>query len=121
MLNKAKRILAVDDNKINLLTLTRLLQAKGHEVVAVDDPAKVLNLLISSKFDLILTDIHMPNVSGSELAKMIRGDLGSGAPPIIAVTADNNPELLNVEKGGFDELLLKPIDFVSLFRVIDSF
>lgn len=118
--DKKKKVLAVDDNKINLLTLTRLLQANGHLVVAVNDPLKVEDIINKNEFDIILTDLHMPNMSGLELAESLKSKLGTKMPPIIAVSADNSAEYAKGDDSIFSDFLLKPIDFVGLFKALDS-
>ncbi len=104
---KGKKVLAVDDNKINLLTLTRLLQAHGHEVVSVNDPQKVEELMNVNEFDVILTDLHMPSMSGLELAESLKSKLGTKMPPIIAISADNSAEYAKGEDSIFSDFLLK--------------
>lgn len=72
------RVLIVDDTAINLKVLDRMLQRVGiHHVQCVDSGAKALQILEVQEFDLVLTDVQMPDMSGIELSEHIhrRNDL----------------------------------------------
>jgi CheY-like chemotaxis protein len=67
-----KKILLVDDEADILTSVKMLLESEGYEVKTVDNGKDALKLLEKEKFDLILLDIMMPEMSGNELAEKIR-------------------------------------------------
>jgi DNA-binding NtrC family response regulator len=103
------RILIVDDEGALLLTLVANLELEGFDVVGAQDASSALNLLREQDFDLVLTDIRMPGMSGVELFRSIR----SLRPnmPVILMTAFAAESLINeaVQEGVF-AVLPKPFD-----------
>jgi CheY-like chemotaxis protein len=92
----ARRFLVADDNPVNLLLVTRLLEARGGVVVAVDNGGSVLEQLQAEAFDLVILDCHMPLIDGFQAARSIRDSeaqkQGSSHIPIIALSADTSEE-----------------------------
>ena len=84
----ARTVLLVDDSAFFRDMLTPLIRAAGYQVLAVGSAAEALEALASGRrFDLVVTDIEMPEMDGFALAEAIRR-LPSGADtPIIAITA----------------------------------
>ncbi|MGM0674755.1 MAG: ATP-binding protein [Spirochaetota bacterium] len=113
------RLLVAEDNAINSLVMTTMLQRLGHETRVARDGLEVLKLLEAEHFDAVLMDIQMPNMDGVECTKRIRNG-ESRAPkdiPIIALTA----YAMEADKAGFrnagvDAQLTKPIYFEALQR-----
>jgi DNA-binding NtrC family response regulator len=103
------RILIVDDEGSLLLTLVANLELEGFDVVGAQDAGSALDLLRREHFDLVLTDIRMPGMSGVELFRSIR----SMRPdmPVILMTAFAAEHLINdaVQEGVF-AVLPKPFD-----------
>lgn len=83
-------ILAVDDNAINRRLLANMLAAMGHSVVTANDGLQAFEEVQRQNFDIVLMDLHMPGVDGTQATRMIRSMTGSAAQiPIIALTAHN--------------------------------
>lgn len=84
----AMRVLLAEDEPINALAASRMIEREGHEVVVAENGLQVLALLEEREFDCILMDIQMPIMDGEETTRAIRT---SGKPyadiPIIALTA----------------------------------
>ncbi len=118
----AARILAVDDNATNLKLIALLLEELGASISLANNGQQALELCSQQRFDLILLDIQMPELSGPEVARRIRsGDTGNRKTPIAALTA----HLLQEEKthllaNGFDYCLTKPITEEQLKHLIES-
>ena len=119
---KGKRILLVDDNKLNLKVAQRLLENYKPEIVSLLSGEETLELLKKDKkFDLILLDDMMPKMSGTQTFNIIKEDkLYSG--PIVVLTAN----ALTGEKDkyielGFDDYLAKPIEKAELNRVLKKY
>ena len=75
-----RRVLVVDDNEDALLTLSEVLKAFGHVVLAASDAPAALRAVREFKPDVAILDIGMPGMSGYELAVCIRAELGARAP-----------------------------------------
>src|SRR4030067_2486792 len=99
--NKAS-ILAVDDNTFVLDTVRFILEGEGYNVLACAEPEKAIREFKEKRFDIVLTDIKMPKITGIELLETLHG-LNSEVP-VLLMTA--YPELGvavdAVKKGAFD-------------------
>ncbi len=115
------KILVADDNPINLELITVLLRQLGAIISQAVDGSEAVKLARVNNFDLILMDIHMPNLSGLDAAREIR-EYESGKSvntPIIALTADVMPETKQqVEASGMVDYLIKPVDENTLVEAI---
>src|SRR5690606_32004781 len=83
---KDKRILIVDDNRMNRLLLKVIFDKWGIEYDEAEDGIEALKLFLLNKYHVILTDMQMPNMDGLSLAKEVRKQ--SSVIPVIAVTAN---------------------------------
>ena len=114
------RLLAVDDNTVNLQLIEALLTRVGFAVDTVDSGAGAVEAVRETAYDLILMDIQMPEMDGLAAGAAIRA-LGAAAAkvPIIAVTA--NAMVGDRERylaAGMNDYVTKPIDPEALFRAI---
>ena len=112
-----RRILLADDSRMNLTVLTALLKKTGDfEIATASDGNEALAALKASggaPFDLVLTDLWMPNLDGAGLVKAIRADAALNNLKVVVVTAD--VELRGQYAAmGFDAILLKPITTATL-------
>ena len=114
------RVLVVDDNAVNRRLLLSLLHERGIEVDQAADGAAAVEASARVDYDLILMDIHMPEMSGVEATTRIRKREGdSHHTPIIAVTALALPEERErFLASGLDDCLTKPIDEPRLWELI---
>ncbi|HKQ10150.1 MAG TPA: response regulator, partial [Rhizomicrobium sp.] len=111
-------ILLAEDNPINMLLIRELLRRRGHKVTEVTNGNAAVQAMMESRFDLLLTDIHMPGMDGIEAARAIRAAEARGGllrTPIVALTAD----VLESGKhacleAGMDGFLTKPVDPAEL-------
>jgi two-component system sensor histidine kinase BarA len=117
---KGKNILIVDDNEINLTLINLLLTDKGAQITEAKDGLQAIELASSGRFDLILMDIHMPRLKGTEASKQIRENNNTDKQtPIVALTADAVPATRNeILAAGMDGYLLKPINTAQLWSTI---
>jgi CheY-like chemotaxis protein len=89
------KIMIVEDSPHQQEFLRAALRAGGHDIVAANDGSEAIRRLESERFDLILTDIFMPDCDGLELIRRIRAS--NSALPIIAMTAgEQSPLFLRV-------------------------
>jgi CheY-like chemotaxis protein len=116
------RILLAEDNPVNQRLTLRLLEKRGHSVLAAADGVEALEAVSREKFDLVLMDIQMPRLDGFQVTALIRENerLTGDHLPIVAMTA-------NVLKGdeercltsGMDHYVSKPVDQKKLFEIIE--
>ena len=118
------RILLAEDQDINLIFATRILERFGHYVVAVQNGQVAVERWGEEFFDLILMDIQMPVMDGIDATRAIRAkEAGSGRRiPIIAVTGRVlREELEHIMTQGFDSYLIKPFAVNELIREIGRY
>ena len=122
---KDKRVLLVDDNKLNLKVASKLLSYYDIDVVTVTGGQECLDLLDTDhQFDLILMDDLMPNMSGVETLDVLRKieRVNGYYIPVVVLTANAvsgmKDKYLSV---GFDDYLSKPIDREELDRILKEF
>jgi two-component system sensor histidine kinase/response regulator len=116
------RVLVAEDNDFNAQLIEQLLIRRGHHVSLAPDGQSALALLGDSQFDLLILDIHMPQLDGFEVTGAIRRreQIVGGHLPIIALTARSRSE--DRDKclaAGMDEFLTKPFRADDLWIVID--
>ncbi|TGK78854.1 response regulator [Leptospira montravelensis] len=104
-----KKILIADDIEINRSIVIRFLKRWGIECVEASNGEEVLSKLINEKFDLILMDLHMPNMDGYTATKRIRENSLWSNIPIIALTASAQLETQEkIHKVGMNDFISKP-------------
>ncbi len=118
MLLKDKYILLVDDDSFNIKLTTMILGRWGIKVDRASSGEQALTMIVRNDYDLVLTDIHMPDMSGIELTRKIRAiaDLNKASMPIVAITANiMKDDLDHYMKSGMDDYILKPYRESDLF------
>jgi len=117
-----KKVLVVDDNKNNLLLESDLLEVAGFEVFIAENAMDSIKISKKEKPDVIIMDVRLPDMRGSEAAKIIRQDNDTCHIPIIFVTAsvlaEGKEELINIANSGF---IGKPINTRTFVAEINSF
>ncbi|MDD9266131.1 response regulator [Paenibacillus sp. GCM10023248] len=117
----APRILLVEDNEINQTVARNLLTGMNADVHVASNGFEALALMEAEDYDLILLDIHMPELDGIETAKHIRLQPKWRHIPIIAVTADSTLEKrLACIRAGMNEVISKPIIPDRLFEAVNG-
>ncbi len=117
------RILLVDDDAINRLAGQRILEQAGCEVVLANDGRDGLNRLKQKDVDLVLMDIHMPNLDGIEATRRIRESWVETERhlPIIGLTASvMKNEQQRYRDAGMDDVVAKPVEIGTLVRTIHN-
>ena len=113
------RILVAEDNSVNRMVIGRILERKGHSHHLVENGQELLDALEEEEFDLVITDMQMPEVSGIEAYKMYRfAHASEEAIPFIMLTANATLEARReCREVGIRHFLTKPI---SSQKLIDS-
>ncbi|MGE5417280.1 MAG: response regulator [Acidobacteriota bacterium] len=114
-----RRILAVDDNRAFLSAVTEGLTRRGYEVDSFSEPKKALSTATTGKnrWDVILVDVNMPEMTGFELIGAIKQHLQDQMPPVIMITTANQvQDLIMASKMGVADYVIKPLDIDDLTR-----
>ena len=122
MADHPKRILIVEDNDTDVRLLKDILETRGYNILQTRDGLEAIELAVVNLPDLILMDIQLPDMSGLEVTRRLRGDDRSRRIPIIAVTAFamgwHEREALD---SGCDAYISKPISMLGFLRTVESF
>lgn len=111
MSDKKLKVLAVDDDLINLKLLKSMLMKSGYvdEVVEVKNGADaIVTLKQDDNYDLVLLDIIMPVMGGIEMLKVLRAENEMIQPPVIVLTTDETKKVEALEAGA-NGFLMKPV------------
>ena len=115
----AKRILAVDDSATMRQLVRMTLTRAGYEVVEAEDGAKGLQKATGETFDMVLSDINMPNMNGMDLLRNLRQMAQYKFTPIVLVTTESQLEKKQEgERAGATGWIVKPFEPEQLLAVI---
>jgi CheY-like chemotaxis protein len=113
----------VDDNAMNLLFTKSLLDKHGFITETCDNGKTAIELVMKSDFDIILMDLHMPNMDGYETSRKLRqiADERKRKTPIIALTAAATlNEIKKCFDSGMNDYIVKPFKKEELFSKLLS-
>ncbi|MDG1767085.1 MAG: response regulator [Flavobacteriales bacterium] len=116
------RILIADDNELNLMVAGKILEQMGYASDRVYDGNEVIEKLHKQSYDLILMDIEMPGINGTEATKRIHGMFDKNDRPIIIGLSGNvaRAEIQSYLDSGMDDFLPKPLNESDLFQKIED-
>ncbi|WP_223788103.1 ATP-binding protein [Marinicella meishanensis] len=116
---RSLHLLVVEDNPINQQLLLELLEKEGHVVDIFDDAHQALAGISNIRYDLLLVDYHLPDLTGIEFIKACR-DAGVTSKSVI-MSADISKELHELcQAHGIDQLITKPFKLSDLVAVINQ-
>lgn len=119
--NRTCKVMVVDDDPDMAELEAEILRYAGIEVLCVNRPLQSLEIANSFKPDLVVLDMHMPEMNGIELAKLLRQDPEFLLLPIIFVTAETDMKIHEKIKAlGVNALLLKPIESNQLIKLCEQ-
>jgi two-component system, sensor histidine kinase and response regulator len=116
------KVLLAEDGRVNQIVASRLLQKRGHKVVAVGNGREAVEAVAREPFDAVLMDVHMPELGGLEATVLIRQkERGTGAHlHIVAMTANAMPgDRERCLAAGMDDYISKPVHSADLFRALE--
>ena len=114
-----KKILVVDDSSSIRELLKMALEDENYNVTLGEDGVDALKHLDGTHFDLVITDLHMPNMNGLELIHEIRKIGQYKYTPILFLTTETKTDLkVKAKKEGATGWLTKPFDNEKLKRVV---
>ena len=109
-------ILIVDDNEINLVLLSKILELEGYQVTTAHTGAEALRLAALKMPDLALLDLMMPEMDGYELCRKLRQPPFNKKLPILILTAmSSDGERVQALEAGANDIWSKPFD-MDAFR-----
>lgn len=115
------RILAVDDSRSIRDMISAILTAEGHEVVSAEDGVDALDKARHDVFDMVLSDINMPNMNGISLISKLRRLPGYAYVPIVMVTTEDAEYRKNKAKTfGATGWLVKPFNPARLINAVNK-
>jgi PAS domain S-box-containing protein len=117
----AKSILVVDDSRETTEMLTALLTSEGAHVVSAGSGEDALRLVCENNFDLVISDISMPEMDGYQLLHQIRALSPAKNIPAIALTGyGRTADIECAHAAGFDGHLTKPLDIAQLSEMVEE-
>ncbi|MEO7344872.1 MAG: ATP-binding protein, partial [Methylotenera sp.] len=118
----ALKILVCEDDSTNQKILTRLLALPGHQIELASNGDEMLDALEQRKFDLVITDLNMARMSGTDALKLYRfTEPNDKDTRFILFTADATLSARQAaNEAGFDAFLAKPVDAATLFSTIEN-
>ncbi len=116
------KVLIVEDNDLNLKLFHDLLMIQKHEVAISRDGLNILDIATKEKPNLILMDIQLNGVSGTDLIKELKNNNTTKHIPIIAITAfAMKHDETKISKSGCDMYISKPVSIDDFFKAVNKF
>lgn len=117
----AKKILIVDDSESIREVVCFTLQKAGHEVQKAVDGKDALNYLNGESYDLIITDLHMPQMNGIELIKEVRKiDAYKRIPILFLTTESQRDKKMEAKEAGATGWIIKPFVPAKLLAALNK-
>jgi PAS domain S-box-containing protein len=115
------RILCVDDTEAQRYAVSRILRKAGFEVLETSTGEQALEMM-SSRPDLVVLDVNLPDISGLDVCRIIKSREASARTPVLQVSATHVNTRARVEglEGGADAYLVQPIDAAELIATIHA-
>jgi two-component system, cell cycle response regulator DivK len=117
-----KRILIVEDNELSLKLLNDVLEFHGYTIISTQLGAAAVDLARQHRPDLILLDIQLPDIPGTEAAGRLKADPETRAIPIIAVTAfAMSGDRKKILDSGCDDYVSKPFNVLGFLALVERY
>jgi two-component system cell cycle response regulator DivK len=114
-----ERILVVEDNERNMKLFRDLLTAQGYRTLEATTGTQAVELAADHAPELVLMDIHLPDIDGVEALGRLRADRRTASIPVLALTAQamegDRERFLG---SGFDGYVSKPVDVIELLGIV---
>lgn len=114
-------VLIIEDDKVTLKTLQAGVENLGHKVYLAESGEEAIGLLENKKFDLLISDVMMPGISGLSLVNVLR-TVNLCSTPIVMISSLNNKPLLEAAfKAGANDFITKPFSIKELSDILKKF
>lgn len=118
-MNKSKTILVVDDSASVRDAVSYMLRSKGFDVLTGNDGRDALKYFSGKSVDLLLTDLHMPNLDGIGLIRQVRNLEDYKRLPILVLTTESQVSIkMEAKKAGATGWIVKPFETEKLISTI---
>jgi len=114
-----KRVLLVEDNKVNILLAKKVLSNWGLQIEIAENGQEAVDKAMLSHFDVILMDLQMPVMDGYEATRIIREEYKSKIPIIVMTASAMREELEKCMFQGMNDYITKPFQSEELFRMLN--
>ncbi|MCD6134241.1 MAG: response regulator transcription factor [Candidatus Omnitrophica bacterium] len=115
-------ILVVDDDTLSRRYMRDLLVGEGFSVIDIDDPRRVGNILKEREIDVVILDLNLPFMKGTEVLYEIKKDIFLKHVPVIIVSTENEVlERIKSMYSGADDYIVKPVEggeFLTRVKVV---
>jgi len=121
--NKKLKILVTEDEAINRMYISTILERNGWEIHEASDGEEALSCISNNTYDIVLMDISMPKMNGLDATMEIRKNETDGSHlPVIALTAHAFPsDRKKFLDAGMDDVVIKPLNEETLINVISRY
>lgn len=118
---KPVMVLLVEDNQMNKILVREILTLNGYGIIEADSGTAALKILSTRKPDIILMDLHLPEMDGVTATRIIKSDSSNRSIPVLALTASAmKGEEDKILSHGFDGYVAKPIEVKKLLAAIEA-
>jgi len=115
----ARQVVVVEDNERNMKLFRDLLTARGYRTLEATTGTQAVELAADHAPELVLMDIHLPDIDGVEALGRLRADRRTASIPVLALTAQamegDRERFLG---SGFDGYVSKPVDVIELLGIV---
>ena len=116
---KNKKVLLIEDNKINQMITKKMVENKGMVCEVIDNGEDAIEALKNNAYDLVLMDVHLPGINGTIATQTIRTfDKKTKIIALTAISLNENREMLM--SFGMNDVITKPFDPIDFYRIISS-
>ena len=122
--NKTGLILYIEDNASNVELVVEILESQRSNIRLVTDPNGLSTVPLATEYkpDLILLDLNLPDIHGSEVLKSLQNDENTRNIPVVVISADAMPQQIErLLEAGAKRYITKPLDLNLLLKIIDEF
>ena len=115
-------ILLVDDKPANLFALENMLAGEGKQIITAKSGKEALTTILNKEIDLIILDVHMPEMDGLEATRLIKNNPETANIPILILSAHAMPSYVAKAKSfeGCDDYDIKPVEIDRLIGKIEA-
>ena len=114
-----RQVVVVEDNERNMKLFREVLESSGYRTLEAETGERAVALTAEHRPDLVLMDIHLPDIDGVEALRMLRADERTASVPVLALTAQAmEGDRERFLAAGFDGYLSKPVNIADLLDVV---
>jgi len=115
----ARQVVVVEDNERNMKLFREVLESSGYRTLEAETGERAVALTTEHRPDLVLMDIHLPDIDGVEALRRLRADERTASVPVLALTAQAmEGDRERFIAAGFDGYLSKPVNIADLLDAV---